>query len=497
MLPRQLSRLAFWVAGAGILFGTPSAHTQPEVRQSNDSAITIARSYLESSQWLIVQALHLYCRDVTSGTSFKDAHEDSTGAVLTYAYSWSMEGCRGSDTVVFHANQVGNIDGILEVGPDTDPTKFVEFTNLLAKAKDKGVEYAVRDFKNSLKQKYPQEQIPEDTPAETVLFDILTLLIQRSTPVEGKAALEWALVTFSSNSRLPAYGLDGFRFGLGETEAFRNIGIQPAQIHEAILKVGSVSWQPSGLPPRDFTREADTITESAGICARIRPHDAFRAISHEGKGEEDLGRLDSRFAVCSAALHLVAPAGTSSGSRPLVFSIGPDGRGWRDAKGMVIEIRYSKRTSDPVFPEASGFERYGMVRIHVPQVETPCSNPPGGGTPPDRNWRQEGTQAIFRIRFDCEFAEIYDARSHLIVADLTLVRSSDPHKDIYSGTGPISSCPGNNGKVEMTRWSGSRIELKVEEPNAVDHICGGIKVGHVINAIAHTDALKVILIPSP
>ena len=184
-----------------------------------------------------------------------------------------------------------------------------------------------------------------------------------------------------------------------------------------------------------------------------------------------------------------------SAIRPIYFSVTPAGRGFRDANGMRLELRYATRASDPPFPADEAFDHYGIMSALIPQSEVPCADPPGGGTPPDRKWKQDGSTNILRVRFDCEFAEIYDPKSHLIVGDLALKRK--PAKDAYIGTGLFSDCPDGKGKIAMTSWSSQRIELRVQTANSVDHVCGGISEGHVIDFLTHYLTLKVTFLPYP
>jgi hypothetical protein len=247
-----------------------------------------------------------------------------------------------------------------------------------------------------------------------------------------------------------------------------------------------------------YEAEADEIARVADTCAQITAHDAFSVTIGGNRGTENLASLNPALNVCNGApmtTHVI-PGAAATRTRPILFSLSPAGRGWRDAKGMLVQLWFPPHASDPGFSPDTLFERYGIVIAHLPQLDVPCANPPGIGTPADQEWNQAGTNLVFRFRFDCEHAEIYDAPSHLVVADLSLRRApGNPRKDVYQGAGPISDCPGGSGKVEVDHWSPGRIDVKLEEPNSVDHLCGGIKVGHVIDALTHVDTIKISFVP--
>jgi hypothetical protein len=300
---------------------------------------------------------------------------------------------------------------------------------------------------------------------------------------------------------LPTRGMDNFLFGLGETKEFRQIAINGSELPRAIQKIADISVAKSGLLERGpWDSEAEQIKQVADSCARITAHDAFTVTVGGNRGTELLTRLNPSLADCNGSPILTRPnpASVPIRARPLVFSVAPAGRGWRDAKGAHVMVWFQPHISDPPFPPETLFDRYGIFVAALPQPEVPCTESPGGGTPPDHDWLQEGTRnVVFRFRFDCEHAEIYDAPSHLMLADLALQRSTgNPRKDVYKGTGPISNCPGGTGKVEISRWSPARIEVKIEEPNMVDHVCGGFKTGHIINGLTHDDWIKATFVPS-
>lgn len=293
----------------------------------------------------------------------------------------------------------------------------------------------------------------------------------------------------------PARGMDGFLFGLDETPQARQIVIARGELQKTVQNRA----EKSGLHENEaYDGEAAQIAATANMCAQITAHDAFMVTMGGNRGIENLLRLNPAFRACNGT---VTPTHAGSGNartRPLFYSVEPAGRGWRDAKGMRVKVWFEPHISDPLFAVASLLDRYGLFVATLSQPDVVCANPPGGGTPSDQDWVQEGaTNVRYRFRFDCEHAEIYDAPSHLILADLSLQRSpGNPRKDVYKGIGPISDCPGGRGRVEISRWSPVRIEVKIEEPNRVDHICGGLRTGHIINALTHDDTIKIEFLPA-
>ena len=495
--------LLLFAPGSGLLFAQNAVIQAQQGKAfvhrtaQNDSAIVRAREFLENLgvRMAIVNVLHW--TSVVSETTFEDVQESGSGAILTYQYGWAGADSAGRNTVTFHCDATGTIDRVMSVLPRDDHA-FDQFREFLQDEKQKAIRALLVRFSRSDRERRagPPDEL------EKQLYDIEAYLLARAIGTDPKSVLELflseAFQIAYHDQGLPAYGMDGFHFGLGTTEDYRNIAIQPQQSPEAVTRVADelrgAAADPAG---RSYAAEAATIAAAARVCAQIRAHDAFRLAASGGRGAEDVAMLGPAFAVCDGPerLHPAAAGDGGVEGRPVVFSISPAGRGWRDAQGMLVEVRYQERESDPGLPGAYGFARYGMFRAHLPQTSTPCGRPAGGGTPPDRDWRQDGTNAIFRVRFDCEYAEIYDPRSHLIVADLALSPNADPRKDSYRGEGPISACPAGTGKVEMAHWSDARIELKVEEPNSYDHVCGGLKSGHPLNGLLHTDTLRVTLVP--
>jgi hypothetical protein len=88
-------------------------------------------------------------------------------------------------------------------------------------------------------------------------------------------------------------------------------------------------------------------------------------------------------------------------------------------------------------------------------------------------WRNVVTNDLYRIRFDSEHIIIYKLRPNQIVADLTLKKGK------YVGTTSLSPCQGG-GHMEVPSWSATRIEAKIEVPDA-GKVCGGFSgFGHAI-----------------
>jgi hypothetical protein len=294
--------------------------------------------------------------------------------------------------------------------------------------------------------------------------------------------------------------MDNFLLGLRETARSRQIAIPRDELPRAVQRIADASVLNGGLPDRgSWDGGAQQIAAVADSCARISAHDAFTVTTGGNHGTEDLSRLSGPFSACNGSPLLTHPSAASAAmrTRPLVFSVTAAGRGWRDAKGSRVQVWFQPRPSDPPFTPETLFDRYGLFVAELPQPEIPCAEAPAGGTPPDRDWIQEGTRnVIYRLRFDCEHAEIYDSPSHLMLGDLELQRSrGNPHDDVYKGVGPISECPGGTGHVEVSRWSTGQIEVKIEEPNHDDHRCGGFRIGHIVNAVTRVDWITATFVP--
>ncbi len=121
-----------------------------------------------------------------------------------------------------------------------------------------------------------------------------------------------------------------------------------------------------------------------------------------------------------------------------------------------------------------------MVDISNTLVPTQPPQPPGPGVqspPPIGNlqparlktlpevWRNVANNNLYKFRFDSEHLIIYELHSNQIVADLALRHDKkDRSKDKYVGTTSLSRC--NRGQIEVLSWSPTRIEARVEVPDA-------------------------------
>jgi len=431
--------------------------------------------------------------------TLKGAGELGTGAKITYLYKWQSGAKHEFNQVDVYCNNTGHIDRV-EAGPSSNEA-FSVFGEFLHNQQKKLTDFLID------KMSEPDDPQSEDEFNKQVregFGSVAASLITDAYGVDPRKFTAFVLNAlydrqFGSKG-LPTRGMDTFLLGLGETREFRQIGIDNGELPRAVQRIADISVVKSGLPDRGpWDSQMEQIKQVADSCARITAHDAFTVTVGGNHGTELLARLSPSFAVCNGSPILARP-GAGSGAirtRPLMFSVAPAGRGWRDAKGSHVQVWFQPYVSDLTFAQETLFDRYGLFVAALPQPEIPCADAPGGGTPPDRDWLQEGTRnVVFRFRFDCEHAEIYDAPSHLMLADLALQRSpGNPRKDVYKGVGPISDCPGGTGKVEISRWSPGRIEVKIEEPNSVDHVCGGFKTGHIINGLTHDDWTKATFIP--
>jgi len=80
-------------------------------------------------------------------------------------------------------------------------------------------------------------------------------------------------------------------------------------------------------------------------------------------------------------------------------------------------------------------------------------------------WRNVATNDLYKFRFDSDHVIIYQLRNNQVVADLTLKRDKkDSKKDKYVGATSLSQC--KSGQMEIVSWSATRIEAKVEVPDA-------------------------------
>ena len=504
--------LLMTLAGAIVLQGAvmadvPCLGQAVQITPANDTAIMRARSLLEDPlvRVFMVTALDLVKTGgypspptFTPCISFKEAHESGSGASLTYMYS-SPPGSLAAFNfeVTFRCDSSGRIDRV-QAGPASS-RPFEAFGDYLQETQGN----LTKDFIDKLTEpENPEREDASDRMLREGFGQLVGVLSARAYGVDPRAFTVFVLDALYATQfkNPPARGMDGFLFGLGETQQFRQISIDRSQLPEAVRKIAASSIEKIGWHESGGYDEAGQIAATANTCAQITAHDAFTVTRGGNRGFENLIDLNPAFRACNgSAIPTHAPTGTGvTRTRPFFYSVEPAGRGWRDAKGMFVKVWFEPHLSDPPFATPALFDRYGLFWAVLPQADVSCANPPGGGTPQDREWVQEGaTRVRYRFRFDCEHAEIYDAPSHLLLADLTLQRSpGNSRKDVYKGTGPISDCPGGAGKVEISQWSPKRIEVKIEEPNRVDHVCGGLKTVHIINALTHDDTIKVAFLPA-
>lgn len=507
---KYICALLFVLAGPFVLHGQTAEEQRcvdqgVQITRVNDTAIMRARSTLEipAVRVFMVSALHLIRVEnqpvpptLNPCMTLKDQHESGAGANITYVYSWDSGSSREFNQVTFHCDANGLIDRV-DAGPSSNQP-FTAFGNYLQQTQGKLTAFVINKL---TEPDNPDGEGNFDKQARETVGDLFALLVTTAYPVEPRAFTVFALAKLyqAQFSVPPARGMDGFLFGLDETKEFRQIAIDRSELPRAVQRIADISVKKSGLRESGtFDVEAGQIAVAAEKCAQITAHDAFTVTVGGNQGSEALARLNPEFRVCDGLATSAQPGSGTVRARPLLFSVAPTGRGWRDGKGTLVQVWFQPRASDPAFLPDALFDRYGLFTAVLPQPDVPCARPAGGGTPPDRDWIQEGTtNIVYRFRFDCEHAEIYDAPSHLLLADLVLQRSAgDSKKDAYKGVGPISSCPGGTGKVEISRWSTTRIEVKVEEPNPVDHVCGGIKAAHIIDAVTHENTIKVTFLPT-
>lgn len=469
------------------------------VNDSNDSAVSRARAFLESgnTQSLVMFALHEGAS--RRGLQFDHSAEAGAGASLTYVYHWQLDARSGSDTVVFHCDPFGTLDGVHV--PTKDQTQaLVAFTEQVNYIKSKGVETTISFFNDA-----PAGGETEDKKGKREFSnEVMSWIVNYATNIDGEAALNWELTQYykvqNPNITPPKHGFDGFRFGLAQPAANRQTATTVEQFRQALPDLLNQAMQRAeltGANAADTNAAEAAISDAVSTCAQITAHDAFLVTTEAGRGAENIDQLGRQFAVCDRIMHFLYKAVPSSpnGQRSIAFSIQPNGRGWRDATGMTVEIGFQNRQSDPPVRESQQFDNYGIIRAQLAEEEVPCPQPPGGALPADRVWREQGEKVSFRFRFDCEHAEIYDIGSHWIVADLTLDRK-DISKPKYVGSGPISGCPNGTGKVEIVKWSNAEIVTKIQFPNSVTHECGGLKQGYLLNGTLHIDTQTIKFVPT-
>jgi hypothetical protein len=479
----------------------PCIERSIQLTPANDTAIMRARSSLEIPEIRVFMVTALHMIRVGGQPApptfepcliFEGAHESGPGADIAYRYEWRSGSRLEFNEVKFHCDTVGRIDRV-EAGPSSDQA-FAAFGDYLHQTQGKLTKFLIDKL---TEPEHPETEDAFDKATRDIFAEVVAASTTSAYGVDPQRFVSFTLGELhdAQFKNRPARGIDGFLFGLDETQQFRQIAIQRSELRQAVEKIANISAGKAGVPDSGaYGSEADSIAAGADICAQITAHDAFSVTAGGNQGTENLTRLNPAFQVCTG---YPTRAGTLARPRPLLFSVTPVGRGWRDAKGMRVQVWFQPHESDPTFTAEELFDRYGLFLAVLPQAELPCSSPPGGGTPPDHDWVQAGTtNVVYRFRFDCDHAEIYDSPSHLMIADLALQRSpKSPAKDLYRGTGPISNCPGGTGKVEISRWSPGRIDIKIERANTVDNICGGLKTGHILNAVTHDDTTNATFIP--
>jgi len=501
----------------------------PEV----DNAAKRAQDFLVDTKDLVILALHTRVVDVggvplpipmvTTIYRKGDPVELADGAEITIVYHWyvkSEPAGKFDDTVRFHCDRMGRVDGILsaESSDRRDPA-FREFGKFLAEKRDDLIKSLIEGM---IKQEN-QEDIragkrrgsDELSPGQEWGAEFLAHLAGLVFGVDARKTTEVLLglgwdFGDASKRGFPTYGMDGFRFGQSSTHDLRTkMRIPAGEVAKAVpailldsAKRAKNASHPEAVPSPyypdevlpDYSQAAELIAAAVQNCAQITAHQAFLVTSDLGKGTENLAQLGPNFATCIAAQSFRPATGPPNAqSRAIYFSVKPAGRGFRDASGLRLEMGYSGHPSDPPFPAPEVFDHYGIVLAFIPQSDAPCAEPPKAGMPSDRQWKEDGSPVILRVRFDCEFAELYDIKSHLIVGDLQLERKHE--KEMYVGSGIFSDCPGGKGKIAMTSWSGDHVELKVQTANQVDHVCGGLKEGHVMDFLTHYLTVKMTLKP--
>jgi len=293
---------------------------------------------------------------------------------------------------------------------------------------------------------------------------------------------------------------DGFIFGSAATppgEVFTGTADEFAAALPALIAKAAAAH---GMSQRSYTAETAVIVSAARTCSQLTPHLAFTVSDDGGYGTERIRRLGDAYAICDGPpkeKFAGSPAAAANiAQRGILFTVSPRGRSWKEGLGVSLSLRFAELSSDPATAPSNLFGTYGIVQATIAQAEASCPAPPGG-VPPDEVWREDGTQRLFRVHFDCDYADIYAVGNNdQIVADLALKREG---KDKYVGTGLLSPCPGGKGKIEIRKWSDSRIDAKVQFPNTVTHQCGGLKDGYVLAASPfHTDMSDVAFVqPRP
>ncbi len=425
MLLRRLAILIFIFA-----LTSPYILAAQQSRPEVDNAAKRAQDFLEDAltKLLVIRALHLELASsdlllpkpmTTTTRRDPNPKELPDGAQIAFTYDWHLDSAPSkqfTDVVNFHCDRMGRIDAILSV-TSTNPsdTPFREFAKVLSDKKYDVIESLIEQWiKNENEKSGNPKASGERSFYQEFAAKMIAFFANMATEIGPRETDEFLLglsYDFGKYSRMgyPKYGLDGFQFGQASTHALRTkVEIPLGEVQRAIPKIladfaarfAKTNEEvprpdyPYGVVP-DYSRQIEGIAAAAQNCARITAHQAFQVTSYGGKGEENLFALGSDYTLCRDSQRL-RPLGNSPDSaiRPIYFSVTPAGRGFRDANGMRLELRYATRASDPPFPADEAFDHYGIMSALIPQSEVPCADPPGGGTPPDRKWKQDGSTNI-------------------------------------------------------------------------------------------------------
>lgn len=102
-------------------------------------------------------------------------------------------------------------------------------------------------------------------------------------------------------------------------------------------------------------------------------------------------------------------------------------------------------------------------------------------------WRNTSSNDYYRLKFDSDHLIIYQMRTNAIIADLSLKKDKkDSKKDKYVGHTSLSRC--RNGEMEVLSWSPTRIEARIEVPdaqNACNQAGGALRLGALFKSWAN------------
>lgn len=99
-------------------------------------------------------------------------------------------------------------------------------------------------------------------------------------------------------------------------------------------------------------------------------------------------------------------------------------------------------------------------------------------------WRNVANNGLYRFKFDSDHLIIFQAPVNQVVADLALKRDKkDPNKNKYVGHTSLSRC--RNGDMEVLSWSPTRIEARIEVPdasNSCNQAAGAMRLGSLFKS---------------